>query len=119
MTLLWAGRGPGWEISTRGATWYQARYWRLPTVDEAVCSLVRSGGNAGCTWSGRPGHVARRVHPDKETPLWAPDAPVIYYWTDTEANPRSAHYVSFSGGVYAADKPAKRGSLWFRCVRES
>ena len=135
--LLWAAQGPGWETTTRGPTWFEARFacehldaegralsehplaiWRLPTAEEAVRSLVRHGAHAGCTWAGRAGRASCRVRPDKETPLWDPTAPVVYYWTATEADASSAFYVTYSGGVYAAEKHSGLGSRGYRCVRE-
>lgn len=137
VALLWAPEGPGWERSSRGPNWHQARracehldasgtvllelpqrIWRLPSAEETVRSLVRHAKNAGCTWNGRRGRAPCRIRPDKETPLWDPAAPVIYLWTATEADPSSAYYVAYNGNVYVADKSVRLGSLGYRCVRE-
>ena len=56
--------------------------WRMPTTDEIVRSLVRGGENAGCTlrqaqgeaWDGESGNADCSRQPNKDTPLWAPDA---------------------------------------------
>ncbi len=55
--------------------------WRMPTVDEIARSLSRHGINAGCTWDGEVGRMDCDLTPDKETPLWAPDEPPVYFWT--------------------------------------
>jgi len=92
-------------------------YWRLPSVDELVGSLVYHGENAGCTWSGEPGRQPCEFSPDKETPLWNPQAPIIYLWTATEASRDEAYYVAYNGTVSAGAKYTGLGSRAFRCVR--
>lgn len=93
--------------------------WRMPTTDEVVRSLVLHGENAGCRWDGISGHAACDVRPDKETPLWAPDQSVIYYWTADAYDAEEAYYVSYNGQT--VDYQAKS---WgnprhgYRCVRE-
>ncbi len=92
--------------------------WRLPTVDELVRSLSRHGENAGCAWGRGTGRAECRILPDKETPLWDPTGPVIYYWAADEYDATSVYYVVYNGGVYAADKSSAMGSRGYRCVRE-
>lgn len=92
--------------------------WRMPTTDELVRSLVRHGVNAGCTWTGESGRQVCDVRPDKETPLWDPTAPVIYYWSADEASASEAHRVAYNGTVYPLRKYAGLGSCGYRCVRE-
>lgn len=67
VTLMWAPRGPGWP--DEGVSWEEANeickhlsedgmtvmkeeqnIWRLPTVDEAVRSMMLHGENAGGVW---------------------------------------------------------------------
>jgi hypothetical protein len=92
--------------------------WRMPTADEVVRSLVQRGQHAGCRWNGDGGKLACRVRPDKETPLWAPDQPPIYYWTATESDRGEAWYVSYNG--HAGDQPKDWGNPrhGYRCIRE-
>lgn len=58
--------------------------WRMPMTDEIVRSLARHGQNAGCAWDGETGWADCEITPDKETPLWAPNQPTIYYWSADE-----------------------------------
>ena len=87
VTLTWAPRGPGWP--DKGTNWAEAQricrflsedgteimqteqnIWRLPTVDEAVRSMMLHEVNAGGTWNPDTHKAAYRKTPDKETPLW-------------------------------------------------
>lgn len=100
VTLAWAPRGPGWP--DEGTTWEEARnickylskdgttimeteqsIWRLPTVDEAVRSLMLHGENAGGVWLPDDEKTVYKITPDKEAPLWDIHAKVIYYWTSS------------------------------------
>lgn len=92
--------------------------WRLPVVDEIVGSLVKRGHNAGCIWNGEPGKAECEVNPDKETPLWAPDAAPIYYWAAEELDQNNAWYVSYSGSVHYQPKGWSNSRHSYRCVRE-
>ena len=92
--------------------------WRMPTTDEVVRSLVRHGENAGCAWNGQAGSADCRVRPDKETPLWAPDRPPIYYWTADEYDERDAWYVSYNGMIDHQPKDWANPRHGYRCVRE-
>jgi hypothetical protein len=134
VSLLWAPRGPGWP--SHYASWNQANQncavlnadglslstapqnlWRLPTVDEAVRSLVYRGRNAGGVWDGRTGRARYRVMPDKDSPLWDRYSQVIYWWTATEVGSGKAYRVAYNGYVFAWDKRGW-GDYWaYRCVR--
>jgi hypothetical protein len=92
-------------------------HWRMPTTDELVRSLVRHGEHAGCAWNGQPGWQPCSIQPDKETPLWDPTAPVIYYWSADECGAGSAYKVAYNGGVEALRKYTGLGSCGYRCVR--
>jgi hypothetical protein len=65
-------------------------------VDEIVRSLGADGETPGAL--GREvGRASCRILPDKETPLWAPDEPPIYYWAADEYNEHQAYFVSYNG----------------------
>ena len=92
-------------------------YWRMPTTDEIVRSLVRHGENAGCIWEGQTGNQQCTVTPDKETPLCNPNSPIIYLWSADEANRDEAYYVTYHGAVWTSNKFVGLGSRGYRCVR--
>ncbi len=92
--------------------------WRMPTADELLRSLSRRGENAGCAWQGEPGRAHCTLTPDKETPLWAPDQPPIYYWAADEAGPTEAWYVSYNGAVRSQPRDWGNPRHGYRCVRE-
>lgn len=101
--------------------------WRMPTTDEIVRSLVRHGENAGCAlrqaqdgaWDGESGEADCQTSPDKETPLWAPDQPPIYYWSADEYDEHEAYYVGYNGqSVYSQPKSWGNPRHGYRCVRE-
>jgi hypothetical protein len=93
--------------------------WRMPSTDELVRSLVRHGESAGCTWDGAlQGRADCHVQPDKESPLWATDVPVIYYWTAEERDERSGAFVAFNGSVNATYERGGNPRHSHRCVRE-
>ncbi len=136
--LDWAPRGPGWPDS--GTTWEEARkicrflsedgltvmeteqnIWRLPTVDEAVRSMMLHGENAGGVWDEDEETAIYTMTPDKETPLWDLHSQIIYYWTaDTSIkNEDRAYIIVYNGGVYDRNKTAGYGYLSFRAVKES
>ncbi len=94
-------------------------FWRMPTTEEIVRSLVRHGENARCTWNGRTGKQPCGVTPDKETPLWNPRSPIIYLWSAEEADAGHAYYVTYNGAVYVAAKSVGMDSRGYRCVREA
>ena len=72
--------------------------WRMPSTDEIVRSLVRKGENAGCSWDGVSMHAECNIQPNKDSPLWAPEASVIYYLAADEYDEDSAWYVPYTGG---------------------
>jgi hypothetical protein len=91
----------------------------MPTTDEVVRSLVRHGESAGCTWQGEDREqVMCDVLPDKESPLWSTDQPVIYYWTADAYDEREGIFVSYNGWVNAAYKLGGNPRHGYRCVRE-
>ena len=93
--------------------------WRMPTTDELVRSLVRHGESAGCAWNGeRRSQAACEVRPDKESPLWATDCPVIYYWTADAYSENRGYYVAFNGMVNATVKSGGNPRHSYRCVRD-
>lgn len=102
----------------RALTRVPAGIWRMPTVSELVASLTRRGTNADCRWAGEIGQAVCRLRPDKETPLWNPKAPPIYYWAAEERNAAEAYYVSYRG--YVGSQPKRFGNPrhGYRCVRE-
>ncbi len=137
VTLTWAPRGPGWP--DKGTDWAEAQricrflsedgtevmetaqnIWRLPTVEEAVRSMMLHGNNAGGTWSQDTQKAAYRKTPDKETPLWDVHSKVIYYWTaDTDvANEKRAYIIVYHGGVFTRVKTEGQAYLSFRAVRD-
>ena len=138
VTLAWAPRGPGWP--DQGVSWEEAeetcRYlsedgltvmdqeqniWRLPTVDEAVRSMMLHGQNAGGTWDPITETAVYERTPDKETPLWDTRSKIIYYWTADTASQdeQQAYMIVYNGGVYARRKAEGSGSLGFRAVKET
>ncbi len=135
VTLVWAPEGPGWPEN--GVSWNQAmqscahltydgtalagppqNVWRLPSVDEAVRSLVFRGENAGGTWDPTLHWAHFRVTPDKDSPLWKVHSKVIYWWTSTDAGANRAYYISNNGYVQLVPKRITPGYLAFRCVTE-
>jgi len=131
--LIWAPVGPGW--GERHLSWDQAAktcehlsadgrvlgstpigIWRLPTVDEAVRSMVRRGRNAGGTWDWVRRRAEYRKLPEKESPLWRRYSQVIYWWTGTEDGRGGAYRITYNGYVDSFDKQGW-GDYWtFRCV---
>lgn len=137
VTLAWAPRGPGWPDA--GTSWQEAQrvctylsedgttimqeaqnFWRLPTADEAVRSMMLHGENAKGIWNPEQEKAVYERTPDKETPLWDVHSKVIYYWT-ADASPtddRSAYIIVYHGGVYPKRKTEGQSYLSFRAVRE-
>ena len=137
VTLAWAPRGPGWP--DKGTSWGEAQrickylsedgtavmekeqnIWRLPTVDEAVRSMMIHGQNAGGIWDSVEEKAIYQRTPDKETPLWDVHSKVIYYWTaDTSIqDERQAYIIVYHGGVYDKRKIDGQSYLSFRAVTE-
>jgi hypothetical protein len=98
--------------------------WRMPTTDEIVRSLVRRGKNAGCIWDGVSLQANCAIQPNKDSPLWDPEASPIYYLSGEEYDEEFAWYVPFiGGGLYGGAityqwKWAGNSRHGFRCVRE-
>jgi hypothetical protein len=133
--LIWAPDGPGWPRA--GADWYGAQrvcshlgedglslaptpqqIWRLPSVDEAVRSMVRHGHNSGGRWEPTAATVTYVTTPDKESPLWNLHSQVIYWWTATEAGPGQAFIIAYDGKVWPRSRDLVLPSQGFRCVRQ-
>ena len=138
VTLTWAPKGPGWPEG--GVAWEEAqdicRYlsedglsvmdtpqdiWCLPTVDEAVRSMMLHSVNAGGVWDAEAEKAVYEMTPDKETPLWEVHSNIIYYWTaDTAAEDESrAYIIVYNGGVFDRRKAASYGYLSFRAVKDA
>jgi hypothetical protein len=136
VTLLWAPEGPGWP--SHYASWWEAEracayltvdghslavqpqnIWRLPTIEEAVRSMVYRGRNAGGVWDPVRRRAQYRVMPDKDSPLWKAHSQVIYWWTDSEAGPDKAYRIAYNGYISALPKRGW-GEYWaYRCVCEN
>ncbi len=137
VVLAWAPRGPGWPDA--GTSWQEAQrvctylsedgttimeeaqnFWRLPTADEAVRSMMLHGENAKGVWHPEQEKAVYERTPDKETPLWDVHSKVIYYWTaDTSpTDDRSAYIIVYHGGVYPKRKTEGQSYLSFRAVKE-
>lgn len=137
-TLAWAPRGPGWP--DEGTAWEEARnicrylsedgteimaeaqnIWRLPSVTEAVGSMMLHGENAGGVWDPAVEKAVYEITPDKESPLWDVHSQVIYYWTaETSARDESrAYIIVYHGGVFDKRKTDGQSYLSFRAVKET
>lgn len=136
--LTWAPRGPGWP--DKGTAWEEARricrylsadgttvmeeeqnIWRLPSIDEAVRSMMLHGKNAGGVWHAQDNKAVYNKTPDKETPLWDVYSKVIYYWTsETDVkDERRATIIVYHGGVFSKMKTDGQSYLSFRAVKET
>jgi len=144
--LVWAPQGPGWPnpdprdpvwaAQWRGPTWEEAqkrcRYltadgralantpqdlWRLPTVEEVVRSMTRHGSNCGGVWNPVNAEASYSTMPDKESPLWNPYSPIIYWWTSSQPSSSQAYSIDFNGRIYTRNKESNLGSQGFRAVR--
>jgi hypothetical protein len=145
VTLVWAPRGPGWPdtdeaqeicryLSEDGTTVMEEEQniWRLPTVDEAVRSMMLHGENAGGTWDPETRQTTYEKTPDKESPLWDVHSQVIYYWTSetsvtagssgTDGNDGTddarAYIIVYHGGVFEKRKTDGQDYLTFRAVKD-
>jgi len=94
-------------------------FWRMPTTDELVRSLVRHAENAECVWEGE---IRQKVTcakmPDKESPLWAADFPVIYYSSGESFDEDEGYFVSYNGTVNADYNLGGNPRHGYRCVRD-
>jgi hypothetical protein len=134
VSLTWAPVGPGWP--RQGAKWAEAQRicqyltedgvalaptpqntWRLPTVEEAVRSMVRRGQNSGGMWDAENARASYRVRPDKEAPLWNTHSQVIYWWTATAVNENQAYIIAYDGQVWPRNRQFGPAYLAFRCVK--
>jgi hypothetical protein len=133
--LVWAPQGPGWPqagkvgceeaericsmLSPDGTRLEDkpVNVWRLPTADELVRSMARHGKNSGGVWDPRTRRAAYEVKPDKESPLWDPYSPVIYWWTSTETERGEPLIVTFEGGVFPKPRDLDNPSYGFRAVK--
>jgi len=132
--LVWAAEGVGWP--REGVTWHDAvrrcqhlsedgrtlaeapqNVWRLPTVEEAVRSMLRHGINSGGIWDGQTKAAKYQVRPDKETPLWNVHSQVIYWWTATEVDGEKAYIIVYDGKVWPRPKRFAPATLGCRCVK--
>ena len=132
--LVWAPDGPGWPRT--GTNWYEAQQtcqylsedgrilaftpqyiWRLPTVDEAVRSMMRNGRNSGGIWDSETAETTYQTRPDKESPLWNVHSQVIYWWTETEVDEERAFIIVYDGKVWSRAKQFSPAYLGFRCVK--
>lgn len=137
VTLAWAPRGPGWP--DRGVSWEEAQdickylsedglkvmekeqnIWRLPTIDEAVRSMMLHGENAGGVWYAEKEKADYEKTPDKESPLWDVHSKVIYYWTADKSiqDEKQAYIIVYDGGVYDKRMIDHYSYLSFRAVKE-
>lgn len=135
--LVWCPAGPGWPQRFGGATWDEARevcrhlsadgksimktpqnIWRLPTVEEFVRSQHRHNFNCDGTWNAAANRPTYQRQPDKESPLWATDSNVIYWWVATEVDQDHAFKVSYRGTVRSAKKSSSFPYWGFRAVKE-
>ncbi len=134
ISLTWAPSGPGWP--TEGTTWADAsqacqllnqdgrslsaqpqNIWRLPTVDEAVRSMSLHGVNSQGTWDDLNRVAIYEHRPDKEFPLWDSYSQIIYWWTATEIDQKTAYIIVYDGKVWERSKQMDIGNLGFRCVK--
>jgi hypothetical protein len=92
-------------------------FWRLPTVDEAVRSMVRRGINSDGECDAISAEATYRTRPDKESPLWYIHSQVIYWWTATEVDAEHAYIIVYDGEVWPRDKEFGPAYLGFRCVQ--
>jgi hypothetical protein len=98
--------------------------WRMPTTDEIIRSLVRGGENAGCVWDGQSGSADCKRQPNKDAPLWDPNASPIYYYSGEAYDQDSTWVVPYTGGgIYGGmiggqSKNGGNSRHGFRCVRE-
>jgi hypothetical protein len=95
-------------------------YWRLPTIEEAVGSMMLHGKNAQGCWDAGSEKAQYAFTPDKESSLWDVHSPVIYYWTSdsSPSDEQRAYIIVYHGGVFTKLKHARQPSLSFRAVRE-
>ena len=132
--LIWAPRGPGWPTS--GTSWEAARsicsrlsedgtrlheepvdIWRLPSAEEAVIAQHRGNRPCGGEYDSHSRRAVYNRRPDKESPLWDIHSQVIYLWTATEVDDKSALMIAYDGNLWSRPKSANWGYLGFRAVK--
>lgn len=137
VSLAWVPRGPGWPDA--GATWAEAteicshlsedgttvleteqNTWWLPTVDEAIRSLMLHGKNAGGVWHPASQTAVYALTPDKESPLWDEHSKVIYYWTSSLSTTvkTTAYIIVYNGTVASRCRTNRQDYLGFRAVKD-
>ena len=137
ITLAWAPRGPGWP--DKGVSWEDAQdicthlsedgmsisenkqdIWRLPSVDEAVRSMMIHGESSLGTWDPETQESHYEKTPDKESPLWDVNSQVIYYWSSdtSREDPSQAYIIVYDGGVYDKRKSNRQNYQSFRAVKD-
>jgi len=133
--LIWAPQGPGWP--DKGTSWDEAtkicahlnddgitlsdmelNIWRLPTINEAVRSMIYHGYNAGGVWDSITGKAIYSNQPDKESPLWNIHMKTIYWWTSTQVNDKDSYIIVYNGGVWLRKKSLNAAYINFRAVRD-
>lgn len=131
--LTWAPQGAGFPLA--GTDWLtavnscarlneegtgladqQVNIWRLPTREEIVRSMARNNSNAG-GFIDDSGTARYQTEPDKETPLWNPHSPIIYYWTSDERNDKQAFLVAYNGVILSRNKTPVANYQGYRCVK--
>jgi hypothetical protein len=134
--LIWAPTGSGWPLENGNVTWEEANkicrhlstdgnevlespqdIWRLPTVEEFVRSQLRHGENCGGTWDPEAAKPKYDRRPDKESPLWATDSKIIYWWLGTEVDSGRAYKATYQGMVRPAKKDSPFSYWGFRAVK--
>jgi hypothetical protein len=68
-------------------------------------------------WNPVTGQTSYATKPDKESPLWNPYSPIVYWWTSSQLSDSGAYSVDFNGKVYDRNKGSNMGSQGFRAVR--
>jgi len=138
--LIWAPEGYGWATTSEqmnDKSWKEVsdlvahlnedgktlsdtvvNIWRLPSVGEAVASLTRNGKNCEGKWNQSTAKATYDIMPDKESPLWKINSPIVYWWTLTEVNDSTAYRLVYNGGVQKQNKKIKMGSLGYRAVKQ-
>lgn len=134
ISLVWAPRGPGFPV--KGVSWDEAQricahlsddglqvlpaagnFWRLPTPDEAVRSMMKQGSNCNGKLDEK-GFPVYGTKPDKEFPLWDIHSQVIYYWTSEAPDSANALIIEYSGELWKKPKNLKQDNLGFRAVKK-
>jgi hypothetical protein len=80
--------------------------------------MTRRGTNCGGAWDSVNGAATYTTTPEKESPLWDPHSPIIYWWTSTEVDSGIVYRVIYHGRVNRMKKEWGLGSLGFRAVRQ-